>query len=124
MARNRRKPPTDPNEADRLDQDLQFQTVYAPEFYPGRPEGQGRWCILHAHGEQLGYLWTDDDEGLGFVATSDAGIQRTPEFAQAFSKARGLRTRATDVYDAWAERVGLGLSAGPTTSGDLDSLPV
>lgn len=118
-----RTSPPDPNERDRLDQDLQFQTVYAPEFYPGRPEGRGRWCLLYAHGEPLGYLWTDDDEGLGFRASSDAGIQRTPEFARAFSAARKAGTPAAEVFDAWADRAGLGLSAGPVESGDLNTLP-
>ena len=115
--------PRDPNERARIDQDLEFETVYAPDFYPGHATGPGRWCLLYAHGETLGYLWTDDAEGLGFRASSAAGIQRTPEFAKAFSKARAAGTPAPEVFDAWSERAGQGLSAGPVTQGDLDTLP-
>lgn len=123
MARRRPTPPKDPNEKERLDQPLQFQTQYAPPFYPDALEGPGRWCILYAHGEQLGYVWTNDRDGLGFVASSNAGRVRTPEFAQAFSAAKDLGTPASEVFDAYADKAGLGLSAGPVTHGDLATLP-
>lgn len=115
-------PNTDPDEKARIDQDLRFTTAYAPPFYPDRKEGPGRWCLLYAHGNPLGWLWTNDRDGLGFIATTDAGIQRTPEFAQAFSAAKAEGTPAGDVFDAWAERVGQGLAASPVETGDLDTL--
>lgn len=112
----------DPHQTARQDQDLQMETVYAPAFYRDRMEGPGRWVPLAAHGEPLGILWTNDQDGLGFIPTTDAGRLRTPEFAQAFSAAKASGAAATDVFNAWADRDGQGLSAGPVTTGDLDTL--
>src|SRR5689334_6888609 len=113
MARRTRKAtgPKDPQQEARQDQDLQFTTEYARSFYPGRKEGPGRAVVLTAAGIQLGYLWTNDEDGLGFVAVSDAGIQRTPEFATAFSKAKDAGTPASEVFDYYAGLASQGLSA-------------
>jgi hypothetical protein len=115
-------PERDPHQDARQDQPLEFQTVYAPAFYRGRLTGRGRWVPLYAHGDLLGVVWTDDDDGLGFLSQTPAGISRTPELAQAFSRAKAAGTPASDVFDYYASLAGMGLSAGPVESGSLDTL--
>lgn len=110
---------TDNNRWDDMDLTPQFQ----PPTYAGAKTGQGRWVILHSHDEQLGYLWTNDTDGIGFVPTSQAGIQRVPEFYQAFSGGADAGTPAADVFDHYAGFYGQGLNAGQVESGDLDTLP-
>lgn len=108
----------------RLGDDLALDPIHQPATYSGPREGQGAWCILYAGVTkvQLGYLWTTDT-GLGFVPSSDRGVTRVPEFYQAFSKAAEAGTPARDVFDAWADLAGQGLSAGPVTTGDVATLP-
>lgn len=109
----------------RLGPDLALDAAYQPATY-GKPKtGKGRWCILYANGgqDQLGFLWQGANGGLGFVPSSDAGIQRNPEFYAAFSKAAGLKVPSITVFNDYAGRAGLGLSAGPVEEGDLDTLP-
>lgn len=115
----------DPHQDARQDQDLEFVTEYAPAHYAPPKDGRGRWVLLatDAGDTPLGYLWTSDEGGLGYVPTTDQGRQRTPEFYQAFSRAAALGVPAADVFADWASRAGLGLSAGPIQEGDLDTLP-
>lgn len=111
--------------AERLGGPVEFDPVYQPPVYDQPKTGPGRWCVLYAQGGtvQLGYLWQGDNGSLGFQPSSDAGVGRVPEFYQAFSRARAANSSARDVFQDWAGRAGLGLSAGPVTEGDLDTLP-
>lgn len=110
---------------ERLSAPLEMRAVYQPPTYAEPREGPGRWVILYADaGEvELGYLWTGDNGGLGFVPSSDRGIVRTPDFYMGFSAAKAAGTPAGDVFDHYAGRSSLGLSAGPVTEGDLDAFP-
>lgn len=105
----------------RLGGDLQFGGTVLDGWYDPR-EGPGRWCLLSAHGEPLGYLWTNDAEGLGFAATTSLGWDRTPEFVVSLRRAKWAGSTATEVFDHWATSASLGLQAGPVESGDLDTL--
>ena len=111
--------------AERLGGPVEFDPVYQPPVFDAPKEGPGRWCILYTNGgqTQLGYLWQGENGSLGFQPSSDAGVQRVPEFYQAFSRAAGQGTPARDVFSDWAGRAGLGLSAGPVQEGDLNTLP-
>jgi hypothetical protein len=109
--------------ADRLGPDLALDPVYQPTSYAGPREGWGRWVILYGlGGVQLGYLWATET-GLGFVASSDAGLVRLPEFYTAFHKAAEFGAPTGDVFDAWAAKDGQSLSAGPVGEGDVATLP-
>lgn len=114
--------PEDPNREDRLGGRIDFDAVYEPVNYAGRRTGRGRWFPLFAAGDPLGYVWTNDADGLGFMATTDAGRVRTAELVAAFQVAAGLGTPATVVFDHWAGLGSLGLAAGPVAEGDLDTL--
>jgi hypothetical protein len=109
--------------AERLGPDLLLEPVHQPKAFTGPREGQGRWVILYGlGGVQLGYLWSTDT-GLGFVPSSDAGIARLPEFYTAFQQAAAVNADPADVFDAWADRDGQALYAGPVTEGDVATLP-
>lgn len=109
--------------ADRLGPDLALTPVHQPKAFTGPREGQGRWAILYGHeGAQLGYMWATDT-GLGFVPTSDQGIQWVPEFYTAFQHAAEVGADPADVFDAWAEKAGQALYAGPVSEGDVATLP-
>ena len=114
----------DENAAERLGGELPLESAYQPPVFTGAPVGPGRWFTLYARsGEQeLGVCWTSDAGGLGYMPTTEAGIVRTPEFVLAFSRAAGVGTAASDVFDYWASLAGLGLSAGPVHQGDLDAI--
>lgn len=114
--------PEDPDKAERLGGALSFQAAYQPPVYRGSRHGAGRWCPLYAHGEPLGYLWTNDVDGIGFLPTTTAGIVRGAEFAMALSTAAGHGTPVGEVFDHWAGYASLGLQAGPVVNGDLDTL--
>lgn len=104
----------------------QFTADYSPAAYTEPKAGPGQVVTLYAQGgaEQLGYMWVSDAGGLGFVPTSDAGVQRVPEFYRGFSRAAEARTPAADVFADWAARASLGLSAGePQRVDDLATLP-
>lgn len=109
----------------RLGVDLSMTPAYQPKTFPDRRTGHGRWCLLYAQGGQvaLGYLWHSDAGGLGFVPSSREGVTRVPEFYKGFSAAAKAGSTARVVFDDYAARAGLGLSAGPVTEGDLDTLP-
>lgn len=111
---------------DRLGKDLALSAKSQPPTYSGPKTGRGRWVTLWTNQgrDQLGYLWVSETGGgLGFVPSSDKGIQRVPEFYQAFSGAKAAGTPAMDVFLDWAGRHGQGLSAGEVETGDLDTLP-
>lgn len=112
----------DPHQEARQDQELHLETAYAPAFYRDPMTGPGRWFVLYAHGHPLGLIWTNDADGLGFIPANDAGIARTPELAQAFSRAKAAGTPATDVFAYYADLAGLGLQAGEVRTGTLDTL--
>lgn len=107
---------------ERLGGDLQFGGTVQPGWY-AQPTGPGRWFLLYAHGEPLGYVWTNDRDGLGFRATTDAGRSRTPEFVLAFRAAYQAGVEASAVFDHWANLAGLGLQAGQVTNGTLETMP-
>lgn len=111
--------------AERLGGDPGLAPVYQPATYGEPKEGPGRWVILYANGgaDQLGYIWCGDNGALGFVPSSDKGVQRVPEFYTAFSKAAEARTPAGEVFDHYAGLAGLGLSAGQVEYGTMDTLP-
>lgn len=108
----------------RLGPDLVLAPKHQPATYGGTRAGHGQWVVLYAQGGQvpLGHLWATDT-GLGFVPTTEAGIQRVPEFYAAFSAAAVAGTPAMDVFREYAGKASLGLSAGPVSEGDLDTLP-
>lgn len=114
--------PEDPLKAERLGGEVQFQAVYQPPVYEGSRHGAGRWVPLTAHGEALGYLWTNDVDGIGFLPTTTAGIIRGAEFAMSLSAAAGHGTPVQEVFDHWAEMATQGLAAGQVVQGDLDTL--
>jgi hypothetical protein len=105
----------------RLGGDLQFGGTVLPAWHT-QPVGEGRWFPLFAHGEPLGYVWTNDRDGLGFIPTSDLGITRVPEFVLAFRAAYRPDEPPTRVFDHWAGYAALGLQAGPVEHGRLDTL--
>ena len=107
--------------AERLGGPIRSGTGLLPGWY-GPKEGPGRWFPLFAHGQPLGYVWTNDDDGLGFWPTTDAGRVRTPEFVVAFRGAKMAKAPATEVFNHWAAMASLGLSAGPVEAGDLTTL--
>lgn len=108
---------------DRLGPDMELDPAYQPATFPGAREGQGRWLILYGlEGVQLGYLWATDT-GLGFVPSSDQGVSWVPEFYTAFQKAAEAGADPKDVFDAWAEKAGQALYAGPVSEGDVATLP-
>lgn len=115
--------PADPDKAQRLGGDLEQDLVYRPPGFHGQPHGPGRWCPLFMAGKPLGYLWTNDTDGLGFRATTDPGRVRTAEFTHAFQQAAKVGATPTEVFDWWAGMASLGLAAGPVETGDLDTLP-
>lgn len=123
------QPTYEPDTPARREQRLgtaQFTAAYSPDAYTEPKAGPGQVVTLYAQGGavQLGYLWTSDAGGLGFVPTSDAGVQRVPEFYRGFSKAKAARTKAATVFQDYAGRGGLGLSAGPIRRvDDLATLP-
>lgn len=108
--------------ADRLGPDLALDPIHQPRTYGGPREGQGSWCILYANQEQIGYLWATED-GLGYVPSSDRGIGRVPEFYRAFSVAAEAGSTPMEVFQEYADKDGLGLAAGPVTTGDVATLP-
>lgn len=109
--------------AERLGPDLALEPVYQPKAFTGPREGQGRWMVLYGlGGVQLGYMW-HTDTGLGFVPTSDQGVGWVPEFYTAFQKAAEVDADPADVFDAWADKAGQALYAGPITEGDVATLP-
>lgn len=106
----------------RLGGDLLFGGTVQPGWY-GDPTGPGRWFLLSAHDEPLGWVWTNDRDGLGFMATTEAGRQRTPEFVLSFrAAAQAGKATVSEVFDYWAGLATLGLQAGPLQQGDLDTL--
>jgi hypothetical protein len=104
--------------------DLVMEPVHQPKAFTGKREGPGRTVILYGlEGVQLGYLWASDT-GLGFVASSDKGIARVPEFYTAFQAAAKAKAKPLDVFDAWAAKSGQSLYAGPVVEvPDLATLP-
>jgi hypothetical protein len=114
--------PEDPGKAERLGGRIGFEAAYTPPRYPGSRHGAGRWFRLAAHGEDLGYMWTNDVDAIGFIPTTTAGIVRQPEFVHALSRAAGHGTPVQEVFDHWAGYASLGLQAGQVVNGDLDTL--
>lgn len=109
--------------------DHQAATVSAPAHYATGPlVGAGRWCAIYSPltGPPAGTLYTDDDGILGFMPVSVMDHPNAPAVTHLVhdglldAAAQGAPVR--DVFDAWAERVGLGLAAGPVTRGDLRTL--
>jgi hypothetical protein len=95
--------------------------------WPGPRNGAGRYCWLRTPSGRIGILWTDDDQGLGFMAVSvdrnPMGAIMTPGILSALQDAREAGAEATTVFDAYAERITQGLSADPWHSTtDLASL--
>lgn len=106
----------------RLGGEVPLDAAYQPAHYSADRTGPGRWFLLEAHGDELGYVWTNGRDAMGFAATTDAGRTRTPEFTRAFQAAAAVGTPPADVFDHWAAMASLGLSAGPVENGDLDTL--
>lgn len=103
--------------------DFQAVDVYAPPHYRGAREGVGRWCwIQKPLGTRVGILWTDDDDGLGFLpmdADDSPGARHfTPEIITSLQGAKRAGASASVVFDAWAARVTQGLAAEPTEGTD------
>lgn len=109
----------------RLGSDLALTPEYQAPAFTAPKTGPGRWCVMYAQGGEvvLGVLWTSDAGGLGFIPSTTQGIQRIPEFYKGFSAAKAKRQKASTVFNDWASRASLGLSAGPVVQGDLDTLP-
>lgn len=91
--------------------------------YPGQRVGPGRWLWLRTRAGRVGILWTNDSDGLGFIGVSiednPAVAGFTPEIMSGIQGAAELGAHPTQVFDAWAARVGQGLVAEPV-QGTLD----
>lgn len=114
--------PPDPNYVDRNTEPLSFVAVYERPTYPGARTGSGEWFTLSRGGTELGIVWTNGADGLGFIATTIDGIVYTPDIVSAFQGGAGAGTPAVEVFDWWAALATQGLNAGPVKSGDLDTL--
>lgn len=83
--------------------DVQFETVYGPA-YPGMIDaGPGRWFThKNVSGEDLGIIWTDDADGLGFIPTplGDSSQMAQARFRRSLAN-QGVS--ATDAFDAAVE---------------------
>lgn len=108
--------------AERLGGPLGLQAVYERPHYPGQREGTGRWFVLEHHGEELGVVWCNMRDGIGFIPTTQAGRLRTPDMVAAFSHAAQENAPVLEVWDYWSSLGGLGLGARPEESGDLATL--
>lgn len=116
--------PPDPQARARND-DFQMVAEYTPPHYPGRMTGPGRWCSIQAPiGHVLGYLWTNNSDGIGFVQvdTSDRGIQFAREVQDGIRAAASVQAPVVQVFDYWSNRVNLAAAAGEIHTGDLDAL--
>lgn len=66
------------------DRDFELALDYAPESYDFfRPEKTGRWRTYAHDGRYLGVIWTDDDEGVGFLMADEDLIPGSHETATA-----------------------------------------
>lgn len=105
----------------RLAGDIQFGGTVQDGWY-GDKAGPGRWFLLSMHDDPLGYVWTNDDDGLGFWPTTDAGRLHTPDLVLAFRQAKHQDATASIVFDYYSDLATLGLQAGPVQEGDLETL--
>lgn len=86
--------------------------------------GPGRCVHLYdAQGVQLGYLWTSDAGGLGFVASSAPGVKKIPDLKGSFTSGANSGKTARAVFDTWAEKRTGSVVAGDVRTGDLSLLP-
>lgn len=83
----------------------QFELAYEGVYPQTLSEEQdGRWSIVQTSGSNLGVLWTNDDNGLGFVPTdadiAPVALQAIGHFQSLFRASSASGLSAAQAFDA------------------------
>lgn len=104
-----------------------FRAAYSPAAYTGAREGAGRWFRLYGPDGDLGIIWTNDSDAVGFlpvtVEENPSVVGVTPLIAEGLSTGAAAGAPPTVVFDRWSQIVTQGFSVGPVEeTTDLASL--
>jgi len=99
--------------------DDQHAQMHPVSRYAQDRHGQGRWVRLHRFGDNIGTLWTDDAQALGFIPEPGASVAL---LVNSIRSSCALGTPTSWVFDDHAAWSGQEHWAGPVERGDLATL--